>query len=314
MPNSYTLLQLIKIFSLSLGICCFLACEEPVTLDLVEVAPQIVVNGTFTPNHPFQIILSKNKSVLSNEATDYIPNAKVRILNEQGILLQELPYMTNMPIPYYGLAGFQPKEEALYQLEIELPAYKTIYASGRAPEVVPLESIQLTDLNGSEEEALYTINITSSFTDPEATDNYYHLQLYYQVTSSRSTTNGLVNNQPESFVPITSLETQAGNPAVIFDTHQNGVLFTDEEFQGQQATLSFLALLDKEHTGNYPQIIGELRTISKAYYLYYTSLTRQLDNKDRPFAEPVPVFNNIENGLGIFAGFNHHRDSIIVAR
>ena len=46
----------------------------------------------------------------------------------------------------------------------------------------------------------------------------------------------------------------------------------------------------------------------------YTSLIRQLESQDRPFAEPVLVFNNIENGLGIFAGFNRSRDSILIAR
>jgi len=30
-----------------------------------------------------------------------------------------------------------------------------------------------------------------------------------------------------------------------------------------------------------------------------------IQNKDNPFAEPVQVFSNIENGFGIFGGKTH---------
>ena len=42
--------------------------------------------------------------------------------------------------------------------------------------------------------------------------------------------------------------------------------------------------------------------ISKSYYYYRTSLELYVDAPRNPFAQPVQVFSNINNGFGIFAG------------
>ena len=45
-----------------------------------------------------------------------------------------------------------------------------------------------------------------------------------------------------------------------------------------------------------------LQNISKSYYYYRTSLELYKDASRNPFAQPVQVFSNINNGFGIFAG------------
>lgn len=302
-----------SIFSFCIAFLLCVACEEPVSLDIESVAPKIVVNGTFTPNHPFQITLSKNEALLSNDSTEFINNAKVQILDAQGGLLRELNYQENTAIPSYGFPGFQPQAQKIYQLAIEIPGYPMIYATSSAPNSVPIQSIKTEEITSAPNTSLYSIKINASILDPQGEQNYYHLQLYYQQIASRSSSNGLVG-KPESFIPIPIRSANSENSTVIADVNKNGVLFSDDALDGEQINLQFQAVLDREYTGENPQIVGELRTISKDYYQYYTSLTRQLENKDRPFAEPVIVFNNIENGLGIFAGFNHRRDSVLINR
>ena len=51
------------------------------------------------------------------------------------------------------------------------------------------------------------------------------------------------------------------------------------------------------------KVYVELRTITKEYYKYHSSLARQLIVRQDPFAEPVTIFNNIEGGYGNFSGF-----------
>ena len=180
-----------------LAICVTLllcvACEEPITLDIESAAPQVVVNGTFTPNHPFQITLSKNKALLSNDTTEFISNAKVQILDSQGDLLKELIYQEDATVPYYEFAGFQPKAQEIYQLAIEIPGYPMIYATNSAPRSIPLASIQTEEIITDSTSTLYSLQINTSLLDPQSEQNYYHLQLYYRQLSSRSTSNGLVN-------------------------------------------------------------------------------------------------------------------------
>jgi len=91
-------LQLFRLFFLCLLGSIF-ACEEPVTLDIEEVMPQVVVNGVFAANQPFQIVLTKSNPLLVNEATQYIDNAKVAILGEDNKVLGVLNYQEGALLP-----------------------------------------------------------------------------------------------------------------------------------------------------------------------------------------------------------------------
>jgi len=119
-----------------------------------------------------------------------------------------------------------------------------------------------------------------------------------------SSTNGTEGN---TLTPLMPLESDKNNPAVTFHFEDGGVLFTDEDFDGQKATLTFYSLLSFNNAAHQGKVVGELRTVSKDYYLYHTSLSRQIANKDRPFVEPISVYSNIENGLGIFSGYTVYR-------
>jgi hypothetical protein len=57
-------------------------------------------------------------------------------------------------------------------------------------------------------------------------------------------------------------------------------------------------------------LLTELRSISKEYYDYQTSLNEYWNADGNPFAQPVQVFTNIENGFGIFAGFGKSSDTL----
>jgi hypothetical protein len=74
-----------------------------------------------------------------------------------------------------------------------------------------------------------------------------------------------------------------------------------------------------KHTGSYtingknykikPSKLGtkirlQLFNLSKEFYDYQLSLFKFNSTDGNPFAEPAPVFSNVKNGLGCFAGYN----------
>ena len=52
--------------------------------------------------------------------------------------------------------------------------------------------------------------------------------------------------------------------------------------------------------------------VSKEYYWYQSSYSNYLQTSGDPFAQPVQVYTNINNGLGVFAGYSASKDSIVV--
>jgi hypothetical protein len=52
------------------------------------------------------------------------------------------------------------------------------------------------------------------------------------------------------------------------------------------------------------EIVVELQSISREFYLYLHS-REQNRTSGGFFSEPVPIFNNINGGIGIFAGYTN---------
>ena len=44
--------------------------------------------------------------------------------------------------------------------------------------------------------------------------------------------------------------------------------------------------------------------MSEDYYKYQKSYIKQVVNQKNPFASVIEVYSNIQNGVGIFAGYN----------
>ena len=53
-----------------------------------------------------------------------------------------------------------------------------------------------------------------------------------------------------------------------------------------------------------------LRTLSEDQYRYQRTRILQEFSEGDPFSEVVPVYTNVENGFGIFAGYSS--DSVMV--
>ncbi len=294
------------------------SCEEPVDLDIAILPPQIVVNSNFAPGQPFQVAITKSKNVLSAEAEEYVNDAEVRIFSSQGKELDKLQ-LKHFQHPFYESRRLQPESGKAYRLEVTVPGYPQLIAEDVVPFPVALETIEMDTIEtfGEIDERVYKVEINVGFTDPIGAQDYYHLSLYNQVLDpidEHVPMSGFDETSSEDdLVPLTPLENDNNNPAITFHYEEGGVLFTDEDFDGQKAGLKFYSLISLNNEAKMGKVVGILRTVSKDYYLYHTSLSRQIANKDRPFVEPISVYSNIDNGLGIFSGYALYRDSVSIS-
>jgi hypothetical protein len=90
-----------------------------------------------------------------------------------------------------------------------------------------------------------------------------------------------------------------------------GVIFSDEIINGEN--YSFSGKMNKWSLyGTENNVSFELRSLSPETFKYYKSVNQHYDTSGDPFAEPVIVFTNIENGIGIFGSSTAYKDSIII--
>jgi hypothetical protein len=98
-------------------------------------------------------------------------------------------------------------------------------------------------------------------------------------------------------------------------------LFTDESFNGEQYEL----YIDATFSGGYnpvesDTIMGylEFYEVTRDHYLYHKSFMQAVEEAHLPYlqdfylpiTEPVPIYTNVKNGLGIFTGLNYSEDSV----
>ena len=86
----------------------------------------------------------------------------------------------------------------------------------------------------------------------------------------------------------------------------HALLVSDQFFEGQACKMSFL-FSDSDIATSYRV---RVQSVTEDYYLYALTAYRKWQSDELPLVEPVTVYGNIENGIGIF-GLGAERSFIL---
>ncbi len=289
-----------SLFSLS-------SCEDVVDLPL-DSRSELVVFSNFSDQNGLEVFVYKTKSVTNSQPTEYIKDADVRVF-KGGDLLEVLSLVSspdngNRP-PHYKTTALTPEFDVEYTIEVKVEGFETITAKNSIPTPVNLEGATFDPSvsTGSNAHTVVDFDVSVSLKDPISIANYYHLKFYQELTSFTITAEG------DTIWGNTYLEFPSDVESINFDDslvkyqNEQSYLIEDSQFDGQYITLEFTGQYSFDPSKSIPgRFLIELRTVSEAYYLYYESLNRQNQNNNH-LGEGVVVYNNIDNGLGNFAGF-----------
>ena len=194
-----------------------------------------------------------------------------------------------------------------YELRVSHPDFEDVKATQTLPQPVPLTDTEYREtdstLSGTEGQLKLTFN------DPAGEKNYYELY------AARSILFSCLDEDGEE---IYGFEDNSGiyfetegpdNPNAEYNFNYNSILIKDDAFDGQTYTFNADFYEDEffiedpscaETIFEQSKIQVYWRTVTEEYYRYTTSLRQNQEAVDNPFAEPVSVFSNFENGVGAF--------------
>ncbi|MCB0628981.1 MAG: DUF4249 domain-containing protein [Saprospiraceae bacterium] len=300
------------IFSLiGLGAILY-SCEEPLDPGYFPpVENKLVVVSKFSTGKAIEVSVSKNRPIGSYEPIEYVTDAKVELYWKETFLeqLQLIPAKDEYQFPYYISQANFPVSGVEYTIKVTADGYQPVMAKSRIPPSVKItkfkidrRTVESIPGSGLQRNFFYT---TIDFDDPSEKGDYYHLNISQQVNDyiveGLDTLIGKKTLHSVNFNPL-------GNKNTITANVEGGLLFEDKP-DDQELQIVFYIDTDPGL-----QIFGktylELRTISDDYYLYFTSLSKSDGVNPDPLSPPVIVYQNIENGLGIFAGYSNVMDSI----
>lgn len=292
-------------------------CERPISLDITPPPPELVIVSTFSPDRPFEVSVSSTRPALVPSQTEFIADAEV-VLSQEASFLEKFRFIPGSPgvPPFYRSTEYLPAPGPLYTLEVNAPGYPSVKAIGSVPQRVAVSSIEAAhhgfSIGNRPDELLHNYTISVIFDDPSAYRNYYHLRFHQEILTYRfSEGDTIILNRRLQHISFGS----GINNNTITAYLDDGVLFEDSSFNGRRVNFSFpiQTSIDPER-----ELLGqlhvELRTASEEYYRFYSSVARQQENPGPPYTEPVIVYSNVDQGRGVFAGYQAAIDSTRVIR
>jgi hypothetical protein len=288
-------------------------------MDIEATAPLIVINASISPDTLIQVTVSRSMHILDNSPIIKLTNATVEVY-EDDVLMGTLPHWKNGIFKgnLYAQIG---KTYTIKVTNEGLPDAEAHCTVPAAPEIVDIDTATTYDEYNNAE-----MRFSLSFRDKAGEKNYYHVfamqrysymeydpysftvdTLYQTADTVIVDTTWGIETPVERFEP---LWLQSEDIVVSQQLGNNyGVILSDELIEGQDCTLRF---------SSYMYFPGEdsvtmyfyLKEITEDLYRYYYSYEEHLYAKDDPFSEPVTVFSNVNNGLGIVGAFAQDVDSI----
>ncbi|MDR0537393.1 MAG: DUF4249 domain-containing protein [Tannerellaceae bacterium] len=304
-----------------------ISCEKDIEFNGSESSPKPVLNAFLSSGETVGIRLTESRFFLYpavDEPFKPITDATVHLRNEAG---QTIP-LAHTGNGYYS-TDYRPASNTRLNILATFPTGMADIESTTDIPAPPLLLPTHDSLSILIDTFIYNFstipaqinfkceNMNLSFIDPVQTTDYYRLLLTLRRTNSNGT--------------ITHSNIQFGSSDIVFGTKEDEILeetdknrykvFSDEIINGKEHTINLhwnymtlLAESDSFGSSTYDLIV-ELQHITKDCYLYFKSLGAAQNPGDfgNLISEPVQVYTNVTNGIGIFAAYTSTKNTYRIA-
>lgn len=308
---------------LCLAALLLISCTKEITADLKDESGNPVLNCFFHPDSVISLYLTRSKPVLSGgtpapvDSTssflagyDSIPGATVRVYDN------EVPYtLTYDASENTYRSTWKPQQGHTYRVACLFPGEEKEVSTESQTVLLPKELADFSvDSSGSNGNLFLTARF--SIQDEAASEDYYHVILTHRC---------YVNGEPVNISP-THVDDDEGDPTgasggaggfsnVTFKEIYPyfGISFSDAGANGQSIHFKLpLYAVEIPCDGGENRLHAEVRRTSKAYYDYINTVTDygNYSGGGNPFGTPIQIYNNINNGIGIWATYTATEHSI----
>ena len=326
MKNTYIQLAITLLLTVFI-----VSCETEIKFNGKETAPSMVINSILNPDSTAKVHITKSKFFLEKDGPfDPITNATVQLYANDK-LIEALNSIGN---GYYA-GTYKPLQGDIIKIIARNNEFDNVYSSTEIPVTASITSVDTsatitkttplvyyrsyddvgyttTDTVGTvtEKKIKFTVNIA----DRANYKNFYRLKVkhrsYYD-NGTYSEHNTYFNSEDLVFGSTSETE--------LFEEENTNYYheFNDNLFDGKTYGLTFsISTFQYNYfPGKEPkddpwspttikqEILINIESISPAYYYYLNSRAKN-EAYIEIFSEPVQIYNNIVNGIGILGAYN----------
>ncbi len=254
-----------------------------------------------TQDSVVRIVMARNYGILENveRYEDWFVTGATAELYENGQKWLTLApksvdsgfvLVGNLPHPFQ--AG------STYELRAMHPDYPSVYAIQVVPDDFQVDSVRVRK-DAVPGEFGDRIDLLEVFLkDQPGVKNYYEVrisklsyELQYDPNTGEYDTTGIASYP---------LGVEGYNDPNVLDGYRSGGLISDQFFDGQ--TYKFQARFDNPMYGSFDSsLVIQVRQVTPDFFKWSRSFQTNYDNGENPLVEPISIFHNLDNGLGIFS-------------
>lgn len=307
------------------------SCETEIKFNGKETAPSMVINSILNPDSTVKVHITKSKFFLDiNGPFDPITNATVQLYANDK-LIEALNSTGNG----YYTGTYKPFPGDIIKIIARNNEFDNVYSSTEIPVTASITSVDTTSTTTKTSPLIYSgsynnegylntdtvgtisekkIKFTINIADRANYKNFYRLKVkhrsYYD-NGTYSEHNTYFNSEDLVFGSTSETE--------LFEEENTNYYheFNDNLFNGKTYGLTFsISTFQYNYfPGKEPkddpwspatikqEILINIESISPAYYYYLNSRAKN-NAYIEIFSEPVQIYNNIVNGIGILGAYN----------
>ncbi len=297
-----------KIISIVFCSLFIFSCQKAIEIDRDTIKPKLVVNCILSPEEDtIKLSLSESRDLLYDKTTfPIVQNATVELF-ENGTKLGNLNFKDGLYVLPYTV-----KNGRSYNLKASKEGFDDVTAVTSISSPISNTKVTIEELDNN------SLNSNVLLTDIVNEDNYYQVTMKWgEFTDDSAIINGEFYYEPW-------LNTYSCSNDFIIEYPQSDLLegsscgdrflFSDANFKNNSynfKTFTYAGSYYPNQEGYKTRVIIEVSSLNYDFYNYYITKSIFQNNLGNPFAEPVPVYSNIENGYGIFGSSSTVADTTI---
>jgi len=275
------------------GACTEDRFEQIVEIEIPPHEPRLAINAIFlSQQDSLPVLVSNSLGILDTSSFSDIKDASVQ-LQRGGSPVGAFSYNTRNGYYTSLLSETLGSDNAEYQLIVEQAEYPTATATQRMPKLPVIDKVELEEDGVLDDSGERVDEVTVEINDPAGSKEYYALRAY--ITARVETSPG------DTVVYKNRIYLSSNNP-LVFNANVTdlGLLISDGSFDGTTYRLTAYTYEQLPFGQEGIEFEVELISLTEDVFQYARSLSQYYDADGNPFAEPVTVHSNIENGYGIF--------------
>jgi len=320
------------------------SCYKELDYEDLDFEPKIVLNGLIYQDSIIEVNVARTKSIIEHSGIlPFLDNAEVKLF-ENDVFIEDLSYDS---LGNYR-STVTAKANTTYRLEAKTNEIETATASFSLQELkdftlsnihfeitdttISFNDIPIDELFGGANLPPETdtnlmfiqLKFDIVFMDDATEENYYSYENYGNFSALVHT---FIYSPEIGEIEAVLLEEESSAHLAFQNLHdyeryypdgrsshngyREGSYISDELFNGNEVNFSLKTFY---FTGDIEPVEIILYSYPYEYVYFNTTGIRYMNARDNPFSQPINIYSNVENGIGIVCGVSINRQKIYLDR